>query len=75
MKRLSSWTALDIQNQKGPIAVVMGTRGLGLQVALELARFGCDVINRMGGIGYPISKLILYSDSLRSHIQNKVISL
>ena len=39
-----SWTAADIPNQAGRVAVVTGTGGLGFEDALALARAGAEVI-------------------------------
>jgi NAD(P)-dependent dehydrogenase (short-subunit alcohol dehydrogenase family) len=41
---MTKWTAADIPNQKGRVAVVTGTGGLGFEDALALARAGGDVI-------------------------------
>lgn len=41
---MANWTATDIPSQKGRIAVVTGTGGLGFEDGLELARAGSDVI-------------------------------
>ncbi|MDQ6650477.1 MAG: oxidoreductase [Actinomycetota bacterium] len=44
-KSTRPWTARDIPDQKGRTAVVTGANsGLGLQVALELARHGAQVV-------------------------------
>ena len=41
---MTHWTANDIPNQKGRLAVVTGTGGLGLEDALALTRAGGEVI-------------------------------
>jgi NAD(P)-dependent dehydrogenase (short-subunit alcohol dehydrogenase family) len=41
---IGPWTTADIPPQKGRLAVVTGTGGLGWVTALELARAGCEVI-------------------------------
>ncbi len=41
---MTRWTASDIPPQEGSSAVVTGTGGLGYEVALTLARAGCEVI-------------------------------
>jgi len=38
------WTTANMPSQKGRSVVVTGTRGLGFETALELARAGADVI-------------------------------
>lgn len=41
---MARWTAADIPSQKGRVAVVTGTGGLGFEDALALARAGGEVI-------------------------------
>lgn len=41
---MDKWTASDIPSQKGRVAVVTGTGGLGYEDALALARAGSEVI-------------------------------
>lgn len=41
---MSRWTAADIPNQAGKLAVVTGPGGLGYETALELARAGATVV-------------------------------
>jgi len=41
---MTHWTSSRIPSQRGRIAVVTGTGGLGLQTALELARAGARVV-------------------------------
>lgn len=41
---MARWTASDIPSQKGRIAVITGTGGLGFEDALALARAGGDII-------------------------------
>jgi NAD(P)-dependent dehydrogenase (short-subunit alcohol dehydrogenase family) len=41
---MTKWTASDIPSQKGRIAIVTGTGGLGYEDALALARAGAEVI-------------------------------
>lgn len=41
---MGKWTAADIPDLRGRIAVVTGTGGLGLETALALARAGAEVI-------------------------------
>jgi NAD(P)-dependent dehydrogenase (short-subunit alcohol dehydrogenase family) len=41
---MENWTASDIPSQKGRLAVVTGTGGLGFEDALALARAGADVV-------------------------------
>jgi NAD(P)-dependent dehydrogenase (short-subunit alcohol dehydrogenase family) len=41
---MTPWTAKDIPNQHGRLAVVTGTGGVGFEDALALARAGSDVI-------------------------------
>ena len=41
---MSRWTAHDIVQQRGKLAVVTGTGGLGFEDALQLARAGAEVI-------------------------------
>lgn len=41
---MAKWTASEIPSQKGRLAVVTGTGGLGLEDALALARAGAEVI-------------------------------
>lgn len=41
---MSQWTTKNIPNQKGRLAVVTGTGGLGYEDALALAQAGADVI-------------------------------
>ncbi|APR82044.1 Putative oxidoreductase/Short-chain dehydrogenase [Minicystis rosea] len=41
---MTNWKTSDIPSQKGRLAVVTGTGGLGLEDALELARAGGEVI-------------------------------
>lgn len=41
---MANWTASDIPTQKGRSAVITGTRGLGFETALALARAGGEVI-------------------------------
>lgn len=40
---MAKWTTAEIPDQRGRIAIVTGTGGLGLETALALARAGCDV--------------------------------
>ena len=39
-----SWSAADISSQRGRLAVVTGTGGLGFEEALALARAGASVV-------------------------------
>ncbi|WP_127143103.1 SDR family oxidoreductase [Pelagibacterium montanilacus] len=41
---MARWTTSEIGSQKGRLAVVTGTGGLGLEDALALARAGCEVV-------------------------------
>jgi len=41
---MKKWTTADIPEQKGKVAIVTGTGGLGYETALALARAGADVI-------------------------------
>ncbi len=41
---MTKWTAADIPDQTGRVAVVTGTAGLGYEDALALARAGADVV-------------------------------
>ena len=41
---MTQWTAADIPNQAGKLAVVTGPTGLGYNTGLELARAGAEVI-------------------------------
>ncbi len=41
---MSRWTAHDIVHQRGKLAVVTGTGGLGFEDALQLARVGAEVV-------------------------------
>ena len=41
---MDNWTTSDIPPQRGRIAVVTGTGGLGYEHALSLARAGATVI-------------------------------
>lgn len=41
---MSDWSAKDIPDQTGKLAIVTGTGGLGFETALELARHGAEVI-------------------------------
>lgn len=41
---MSKWTSKDIPSQRGRVAIVTGTGGLGLETALALARAGASVV-------------------------------
>jgi len=41
---VAGWTACSIPAQRGRVAIVTGTGGLGFETALELARAGANVI-------------------------------